>query len=302
MTTLPPTDRPADRAATLSPLTCADPSSSTTTVEPALPALPSAGRQSQLSDRDVAVLRSLGLLRLLTAGQVQRLHVADGSPRTQARRTRSLLERLAKLRLVVRFNRQVGGVRAGSSGFVYGLSARGQAVVGIGGVHGGRRRRVWDTKLGFQNHVLAVAELYVTLIEAERHGQTEVLEFQAEPGCWRRTSGSGGEPVILKPDAYLRLGVGEEERSAFVEVDLATESGPTVARKCQAYVAYWRSGAEQAQRDVFPAVVWLTTTEQRAARIADAIQRLPIEARALFQIALLAQGVNVLSGANGGTA
>lgn len=302
MTHYSPTDRPADRLNPPPPLTCTPAAPRTTTVEPAVPALPTGRRATQLSDRDQAVLSSLGLLRLLTGGHVQRLHVADGSPRTRARRTRSLLERLTKLKLVVRFDRQVGGVHAGSSGYIYGLSARGQAAVGIGGVHGGRRRRVWDTKVGFQNHVLAVAELYVTLVEAERRDDLEVLDFQAEPACWRRTNGSGGEPVILKPDAYVELGIGDEERSAFVEVDLATESGPTIARKCAAYIAYWRSGVEQAQREVFPAVVWLTTTPQRVARIADVVRRLPADGRALFQVALLPRGVAVLSGTAGGTA
>ena len=41
-----------------------------------------------LGDRDVAVLDSLWRVRLLTTDQVRRLHFADNSPSTQARRCR----------------------------------------------------------------------------------------------------------------------------------------------------------------------------------------------------------------------
>lgn len=63
----------------------------------------------RLGNRDVAVLSSLARLRLLTAVQVQRLHVHDGSPSTQSRRTRTILKRLHDLRLIVRMSRVIGG-------------------------------------------------------------------------------------------------------------------------------------------------------------------------------------------------
>jgi len=152
MSALSPTGRPTDRADDRQHPTCDNASLDATTVEHSSEARPRAGRltrlQARLSERDLAVLQGLAELRLLTGRQVQRLYVADGSPTTQARRARALLQRLAELRLVVRLGRRVGGVRAGSSGYVYGLSGHGQALLAVGGPMGGSRRRVWETSPG----------------------------------------------------------------------------------------------------------------------------------------------------------
>ena len=72
--------------------------------------------RARLGERDLAVLASLATLRLLTGKQLQRLHVTDGSPLTRARRARALLQRLTELRLVVRLDRRIGGIRARSDG------------------------------------------------------------------------------------------------------------------------------------------------------------------------------------------
>jgi hypothetical protein len=105
--------------------------------------------------------------------------------------------------------------------------------------------------------------------------------------------------VTLKPDALVSAGVGDVERTSFVEVDLATESLPTIGRKCAAFVAYWRTGLEQQRHGVFPAVVWLTTNTRRAAQISGVVRRLPAEAQALFRVALLAEAVTALTGTGG---
>jgi hypothetical protein len=258
--------------------------------------------RARLGERDLAVLRTLHRVRLLRGDQVRRLHVAEGSPLTQSRRTRNLLHRLHQLDLVVRSARVVGGVRAGSNGHIYGLSGLGQAVLDAGGTVGRRRRRIWDTKPFFQDHVLAVAELYVGLVEASRTNQCELLDFDSEPACWRRFTGSSSETVTLKPDAYVRLGVGEYERSAFVEVDMASESLATIQRKCRTFIAYWRTGREQQQEGVFPLVLWLVPNQQRRQRITDVIVRLTAETRALFAVALHHDGPALLSAAPDGGA
>jgi hypothetical protein len=228
--------------------------------------------------------------------------MTEGSPLTRARRTRALLQRLFEHKLVVRLERRVGGRHAGSSGFVYGLSGRGQAALGIGGVFGGKRRRAWEVKPDFLRHTLAISETYVSLVEAGRRGEVELLDFEAEPASWRRFTGAGGEVVSLRPDAFLRLGIGALERSVFLEVDLATESAGTIFRKGAAYVSYWRSGLEQAAHEVFPSVAWLTKTEKRAHQIIAALTRLPEEAHRLFEVALLNDAISTLtSTAQGGS-
>lgn len=244
-----------------------------------------AGRlRARLNDRDLAVLGSLARLRLLTGKQLQRLHVYEGSPHTRARRTRALLQRLTEQRVVVRLTRRIGGIHAGSEGHLYGLSGLGQAVLGVGGPLGGRRRATGATKPAFQDHVLAVAELYVQLVEIARAGIAELLAFEAEPGCWRYFTGIGGQRLVLKPDAAIQLGLADVELSAFVELDLGTESLPTIQRKCQRYVAYWQTGQEQQAHGVFPRVWWLVPTEPRRQGIAGVVNRLAREAQALFTV------------------
>lgn len=300
-----PAGRPADRVESVAAPKCGDGLLAATTVTPItehpVTTCPPAGRvgrlRARLGDRDLAVLASLARLRLLTGEQVRRLHVADGSPDTSSRRARALLQRLADLKLVVRLSRRVGGVRAGSSGYVYGLSGHGQAVLATDGPCGGRRRRVWETSPAFQDHVLGVAEVYVRLVEAHRQDSAELLTYDAEPSCWRTFPGIGGQAVTLKPDAFVRLGVGEFEHSAFLEVDRGTESGPTITRKLGVYIAYWRSGIEQAHSEVFPRVLWLANGERSARRITAALTQLPGETRHLFQVTFLDNAAAILTAA-----
>ncbi|MGW3287521.1 replication-relaxation family protein [Streptomyces sp. NPDC001002] len=256
--------------------------------------------RARLSPRDLAVLASLDRVRLLSLNQIRRLAVTDGSPRARTRRAQLMMTRLKGLGVVVRFSRIIGGVWAGSSGYIYGLSGLGQAVLNTDGPLGGRRRRVWESKPYFQDHMLAVAELYVQLVERHREGTTELLAYDAEPANWRHFTGAGGELVQIKPDAYVRIGRAAMEYSAFIEVDLSTETLPTIQKKSQRYVDYWRSGMEQQWRGVFPKVVWLVETERRRERIASVIGKLALDSQALFDVGLLDDGPRLLSGSNQG--
>ncbi|MGH3903842.1 MAG: replication-relaxation family protein [Pseudonocardiaceae bacterium] len=241
------------------------------------------------------MLGSLARLRLLNGMQIQRLHLTDGSAATRARRTRSVLQRLTTLRLVARLDRRIGGVHAGSEGTVYGLTGLGLAVLAIGGPYGGRRRTIWTTKPAFEGHVLAIGELCVCLEELSRQHVAELLAFDAEPACWRRFPGPGGQPITLKPDAYACLGIGEFEHRAFIELDQASEHLPTITRKCQRYVAYWHSGLEQQRHGVFPKVWWLVPSPHRRDGIASVIRKFAHSAQALFTVALQHEAPHLLT-------
>jgi Replication-relaxation len=251
--------------------------------------------RERLSSRDLAILTSLQNLRFMTGQQVRRLHFAAGIATTQARKTRAALQRLHELRLIVRLNRRVGGLHAGSEGYVVGLSGWGYAVLDLDNPNPQRHRRVTDTKPAFQDHVLAVSELHVLLVEHDRTTPDDLVEFAAEPAAWRHFTGIGGQRITLKPDAYLRLGIGDVELMAFLEQDMATESLPTIARKLGVYVDYWRSGLEQQLYDVFPFVLWLVPTRKRLGELARAIQRVPNEARHLFKVALHGDAIKLLT-------
>jgi hypothetical protein len=249
----------------------------------------------RLGPRDLAILASLQELRILSGNQLGRLHVTGEHSVTHTRKTRATLQRLAELGAMVRLRRRVGGVRAGSQGFVYALSGLGQAVLDLGHQTRHRRQRTADTKPAFQTHTLAVSEIVVRLVERCRTGQADLLDAAAEPRCWRRFPGMGGQTVTCKPDAFVRLGVGGYEISAFVEMDLDTESTATIARKLAVYVAYWRSGLEQRQHGVFPMTWWLVPDTARGQAIARTIGRLPPEAQALFTVCLASQFIDLLT-------
>lgn len=253
-------------------------------------------RASDLSERDLAVLADLARVRLLTGRFVERLQLSEGSPLTRARRTRSLLQRLNDMGLVTRMERQVGGVRAGSSGFVYALAANGQRLTtGHGPVGGVRRRRPWEPARLFVDHILAVSEVFVDLREAEREQRIELLAFEAEPACWRHWHGQSNEALILKPDAFTVIGSGDFEHSWFVEVDLGTESRSVIKRKAMVYAHYWRSGEEQRQRGLFPRVLWLTDTERRRDDLTEALASLDPELWQLFQVGLRRGAVELVA-------
>jgi hypothetical protein len=237
---------------------------------------------------------SLREFRLMTGAQLRRLYFPGGHPVTQARKTRAALQRLTELQVVVRLQRRVGGVRAGSEGHVYGLSGLGFAVLDLDQQAARRHRGVAETKLAFQSHVLAVSELAVGLVERATTGACVIEELRAEPGCWRWFDGIGGRRV-LKPDAYVRLDVAGYELSAFCEVDLDTESLPTIGRKLSVYIDYWRTGIEQRRHGVYPRVWWLVPDLARLQAIAHAIRRVPAEARELFTVALAGQAVALLT-------
>jgi hypothetical protein len=138
--------------------------------------------------------------------------------------------------------------------------------------------------------------LYVGLVEASRDGSFELLEFQAEPTAWRRFSGRGGGVATLKPDAFVRIGLGEFMDSWFVEVDRGSESQTTIATKLDAYRAYWSSGREQSHRGVFPRVLWLAPHERRLQLLVDTCSRQPAETWQLHQVTLYGDAVGLMSG------
>jgi hypothetical protein len=253
---------------------------------------------AQLVARDLDVIQRVSDLRFVSGDQLTRLCFTDSDdPAANARAARRALLRLVRLGLLERLPRSVGGVRAGSAGFVYRLGIAGQRLaIERGWQPEQRRRRSLVPGTLFLRHTLRVAELHTQLIEHDRSRRIELLELAAEPASWRRYSGNGGQRCILKPDSYLRIGSAEYEDSYFIEVDRGTEGSRALERQLQAYIAYYRSGTEQAERGVFPQVLWLAPDERRAEVITDSAQRLPT-GRELFQVERFEQAIDVLTSA-----
>lgn len=243
-----------------------------------------------LTAREADIIRTLTRVRVATALQLEALHFAD----VTTRRARAALAAMTQRRILARLPRVVGGARAGSAGYVYGLDAAGARLAAL--IHPGTPERLvrpWGMGRTFLAHALAVTEVYVGLTQATRRGELRLVSFSGEPHCWRSFTGQGGRSV-LKPDAHVVIETGGYEDHWFVEVDLATEAAAVVGRKCQVYRRYWQTGIEQDRTDLFPRVLWLVPDEQRAERLEDVISRLPTEARDLFVVALQVDAVTRL--------
>jgi len=245
-----------------------------------------------LTQRERSIVDTIAGFRMMNGGQIQRVYFPDGTTIGARRRTQATLKRLVDDNYLTRIIRRVGGERAGSASFSYCLGARGQRLLDPSS----RGRRLVEPGLAFLRHHLAVAEVFVGLTEQERDGALEIIETQTEPGCWRNLAKAFGGSEWLKPDLFVSLGVGDYEQHWFIEVDLATESLRRIERTCDRYVAYYRSGAEQAEHDVFPRVAWLTPSPKRAAAIQSVIAQRPLEERQLFAVGLLENSNNILKG------
>jgi hypothetical protein len=197
--------------------------------------------------------------------------------------------------IVYRFQRIVGGVRAGSAAHTYGLNSAGQRLLKGDGPAGGRRQRQpWEVSTVFLKHMLAVSELYVRLRETERLHRLNLVAFDAEPQCWRRYN-NGATSEIVKPDAYLCVVVGDYEEHRFVEVDLATESRRQLLAKAATYVDYWTTEHEQTKRGVFPQVLFIVPSPERRSQIVDVLSSLPAEQWRLFAVMTLGEAITNLS-------
>jgi hypothetical protein len=234
----------------------------------------------EVPGRERGLLATAERLRLLQSDQVRRLFFADApTDSAAARACRRALAHLTKEGLLFPLERRVGGIRAGSSGQVYAVTASGRRALAFWSGDSDRvsDRGVHEPGPLFVAHTLAIAEVYVRLVEADREGSVELIAFDAEPACWRALTTVTGATAVLKPDAFVRMGAGEFEQRSFLEVDLATHGRGALVRKMRSYLDYYRSGREQAEHGVFPRVVWSSPTATRAQRLADLIEKLSPE-------------------------
>jgi hypothetical protein len=251
-----------------------------------------------LSDRELAVIRSVAAYRYLTGNQIEQLQFQGHATKDTAARTRRrVLERLVAGRFLERLPRQIGGVRGGSGAHVFVLGS-----VGYRMVHGKARRSGTPRDDGpsttFLAHTIAVAQVGVYLTTATGRDGIERVTIETEPDCWRSYQRGLGGMETLKPDLYAEITTNEFEDRWFIEVDRATESLTAIRTKCHAYLDYYRTGIEQQRSHVFPQVLWSAPTDKRARQIEDVIGRLTSVPDGLFTVAIGSYTVeHILGGA-----
>lgn len=232
--------------------------------------------ETHLTDRDIRILEDLERFRLLTTRQLQRLHFPARplGPHTSAaaatRGTTRVLTRLEALGAITRLARRIGGIKQGSALTIWQLGPTGDRF--LRSRRGDRIRKRYDEPgLTFTAHMLAVADVAVSVIEQANAGRYELLELETEPACWRTFTGSGATVITLKPDLLAVTADPATETHSFIEVDLGTEHLPAVLRKCRTYQRYHATGVEETTRGLFPAVVWIVPDSERAMKLRAAI-------------------------------
>jgi Replication-relaxation len=234
---------------------------------------------SEMDRRQVAILVDLYQVRLLTGGQLERLHFAHlATPNARGSARRRTLGSLVSARLVTTLPRRIGGERAGSAGLVYTLDPQGQRLFANARVKGRRLRAPWPVGLPFVQHTLAVAELYVRLRELEARGTIRLVHFTAEPISWYRLTQG-----VLKPDAWAVFETAEWEEHWWLEVDRATESLPTVERKLRQYVLFAQSG-QVGPLGMTPRVLLTVPSPERLTAVRQVIDSLPPPADLLIEV------------------
>ena len=122
-------------------------------------------------------------------------------------------------------------------------------------------------------HILAVSDFYVDLLEQARQHSATVEMFVSEPACWW-PNGMGG---FMKPDAYTVLALSGVRDHWWIEIDLATESLPTLQRKLSAYLDFVARG-QLGPGGVVPQVLVTASTPARCAGLRTLALRLPAPA------------------------
>jgi hypothetical protein len=248
-----------------------------------------------LAARDWQVLRRIDEHGYLSTEQVQRFVFTDhASLATASRSTRRVLTRLERDGLLRSLPRRQGGVLGGSTPATWQLAPAGARLLREKATH----YRVSTPSIRHLRHCLAIADTHLAIRD---HAETVELDaiVDVEPACWRTYPGSGGEQRWLKPDLAATL-IGTDSHGRyddrwFIEVDLGTESLPTLLRKCAQYETYRSTGIEQSEHGAMPLVLWVFLGDARGEQLRDAVKRRGRLTTELFRFASLDTLATVMS-------
>lgn len=242
-----------------------------------------------LPERDRRVLELVAAHRYLTTRQLERfVFTTHASEDSAARTARRVLSRLERLLLLQSLERRIGGIRAGSAARIWQLTTASARLLRSDGVDFRRS----EPSQRFLRHCLAIADVHLALRDLAT--STLQVKVQTEPEAWRSYLGPGGERRTLEPDLAAVLETDAFEERWFLEIDLGTESLPTLLRKCGQYEHYRASGQEQNLHGSFPLVWWVLSSTERAQQLQRAIQRSPTLTPGMYRVTTFAEVMSAL--------
>ncbi len=226
-----------------------------------------------MTNQHFEILQFLADARLVTSSQLARLFFAESpTHRSQIRRSNLATKQLKEAGLIYHQPRKIGGWTRGSSSYIWSLTYKGwKKLKEVNSSISLRFRNRVDFSQNHVEHTLAITEIFVELKGLERLGKIKLEEFHYEPKSWRYYADIGGSSLILKPDAFAKITVGEYEDFYFFELDRSSESLTRIINTCKKYIHYYNTGIEQRVNDIFPFVLWIVPDERRKENISNAI-------------------------------
>ena len=226
-----------------------------------------------MTNQHFEILQFLADASLATSSQLARLFFAESpTHRSQIRRSNLATKQLKEAGLIYHQPRKIGGWTRGSSSYIWSLTYKGwKKLKEINSSISLRFRNRVDFSQNHVEHTLAITEIFVELKELERLGKIKLEEFHYEPKSWRYYSDIGDSSLVLKPDAFAKITVGEYEDFYFFELDRSSESLTRIVNTCKKYIHYYNTGIEQRVNDIFPFVLWIVPDERRKENISNAI-------------------------------
>lgn len=221
--------------------------------------------------RETQALRYLGTYRFLTRVQIQELLLGESAltPRSREVITWRTLRRLRELRLVATNAVQAGEPEGMPTRIAYFLTAAGRRVFRALEPAAARWR------LGVEGtfllaHALMVAEIALAF---RRHAHAYpgggTLSWECE---WQLAESLSGLRVF--PDARLTYETERRRIHAFVEADRGSEGSRFFGRKIERYMDLYRDGSWRSRLPVWPLILTITRTEQRATELRRATDRI----------------------------
>lgn len=226
----------------------------------------------QLDPTDYRLLNLLGTHRYATTRQLSDINCITNvyaNARSALRQTTRRLNRHHALGLIDHLARRIGGVRAGSTGYIWYLREPGHRLTTPDQP---RRYRHSEPSRTFLAHTLAITEARLVIERAAHDVGGHLSVLRTEPDCWRQWLLPGGGRRWLKPDleAITTTATDDEDHWLF-EIDLDTENPARLLTKCHDYQDHLNTGTEQASAGYYPQVVWIMNNPRRAARLTEQI-------------------------------
>lgn len=220
-------------------------------------------RMPQLSDLDLRILDLLSHHRVLTQNQLAAIN-----PKTPARTLRYRCARLAENGLA---GRSRPYRERGSAPFHLWPTRKGEAVVKGGPPPRGGDRS--EPNPLFLSHAAGLSEIYVAL-ERTLPDQVRIARFEREGEAREDfTVLASREKRAIAPDLFVEIEDQDGSLTAFVELDMGSMSHRRLAQKAAGYADYARAKAWQQRHPFCPALLFITTTENRARSFLAAMRR-----------------------------